>query len=82
MIKKFKEFISESKKYTVDDFLVGTKIEFKDKEVWVVVKPNARKASDEITIKPYNDIAKKHNVSVAIDYDIVSLNKDIKSIIK
>lgn len=71
--------------FQVTDFPEGTKILFKDGEEWIVVKPGMRgssnrRKSDEITIRPFNKLAKDRNVSLPIDIDLDSLNANTKSI--
>jgi len=82
-IKLFEEFVNES--YKINDFPEGSLITFKDKEVWRVVKAGMRRSndrvgSDEITIKPYNDLAKDKNVSMVIDVNLDFLNANVKKI--
>lgn len=78
----------ESKhKYNVEDFPEGSKILFNDGEEWIVVKPGMRgsgsfRSSNEITIKPFNKLAKDKNVSLSIDVDLDFLNANVKSINK
>jgi hypothetical protein len=85
-IPNFEDFLNESS-YNVKDFPENALITFKDKEVWKVVKPsgmsglfNRRRSADEITIKPYNDLAKDKNVSLSIDVDLKYLNANVTKI--
>jgi len=43
-------------------------------------RSNDRVGSDEITIKPYNDLAKDKNVSMVIDVNLDFLNANVKKI--
>jgi len=68
--------LDENKNTKITDYAVGMLVHFKDGEVWKVVEPSKistglfnRKRTDEISIKPYNDLAKKRNVSLAIEVD-------------
>lgn len=79
--------LTESKSsYNIDDFTEGAIITFDDGEEWKVVKPGMRGSrervkSNEITIYPHNDIAKKSNISKNIDVSLDYLNShavDIK----
>ena len=81
------ESINESKSYKIEDFPLDALITFKDNEVWKVVKAgmrasNNRVKSDEITVKPYNDLAKKRNISLPIDLTLTYLNDNVKKIEK
>jgi len=72
-------------KYSVDDLPTGSIIHFKDGESWIVVKSdmrasNNRKQSNEVTVKPYNIIAKNNNVSLAIDLDIDYINQNVTKV--
>lgn len=78
-IPSLDSFINEAmtNTYNIDDI-----IEFKDGEEWIVVKPGMRHPSErvkdnEITIKPYNKLAKDRNVSFPIDVtlDFIEKNK-------
>lgn len=71
--------------FQVTDFPEGTKILFKDGEEWIVVKPGmrgsgTRRKSDEITIRPFNKLAKDKNISLPIDINLEFLNANTKSI--
>lgn len=78
--------VNEAKnKYKITDFPEGSKILFNDGEEWIVVKKGMRgsgswRNSDEITIKPFNKLAKDKNVSLAIDINLEFLNANAKSI--
>lgn len=76
-----------SKIFSVDDFKKGDVILFKNGEEWLVVDPGMRRSvdrrnSDEITIKPWNDIAKRGHISMAIDFPIASINDEIAELKK
>jgi hypothetical protein len=81
------ESVDEAKNnFQVTDFPEGSKIMFNDGEEWIVVKPglrgsNNRRTTDEITIKPFNKLAKDKNVSLSIDVNIDYLNANVKSVI-
>jgi hypothetical protein len=86
-IPTFENFLNESKSFSIIDFPVDSIIHFKDGESWKVVKPsgmsglfNRRRSLDEITIKPYNDLAKKKNVSLTINVDLNYLNANVTKI--
>jgi len=49
-----------------NEFLVNSFINFADGEVWVVVKNNG---FGRITAKPFNELAKTKNISLAIEFD-------------
>jgi len=80
------------KKDTIDEaagqneYNEGDLVKFKDdKEVWQVVKAgmrnaNAKVQSNEVTIKPYDALAKRNNVSVPIDITIEYLNANTEKI--
>ena len=81
--------LDENKNTKITDYAVGMLVHFKDGEVWKVVEPSKistglfnRKRSDEISIKPYNDLAKKKNVSLAIEVDLNYLNDNVTKIVK
>ena len=86
MSKSLFKNISESKnKFKITDFPEGSKILFNDSEEWIVVKKGMRgsgswRNSDEITIKPFNKLAKDKNVSLAIDVNLEFLNANVKEI--
>jgi hypothetical protein len=77
---------NESKnKFKITDFPEGLKILFKDGEEWIVVKKGMRgsgswRKGDEITIKPFNKLAKDKNVSLSIDVNLEFLNANVKEI--
>lgn len=88
-IPTFEDFLNEASSFKITDFPVDAIIHFKDRETWQVVKPsgmsglfNRRRSADEITIKPYNDLAKKKNVSLAINVDLNYLNANVTKIEK
>jgi hypothetical protein len=60
----------------VDSYKIGDVLEFKDGEAWKVVKVKSN--LDKLVIKPYNELAKKQNVSIEIDIDLDYLNKNLK----
>jgi hypothetical protein len=71
--------------YKITDFPEDSKILFNDGEEWIVVKKGMRgtgshRKSDEITIKPFNKLAKDKNVSLAIDVNLDYLNSNVKKI--
>lgn len=66
--------------YSVEDFPGGSLIHFNDGETWKVVKP-ATKWSN-ISAKPYNDLAKNRNISLAIDFSLEYLNENVNKIDK
>ena len=80
------------KKDTIDEasgqneYKEGDLVKFKDdKEVWQVVKAGMRNSNDrvqsnEVTIKPYDALAKRNNVSVPIDITIEYLNANTEKI--
>jgi len=81
--------LDENKNTKITDYAVGMLVHFKDGEVWKVVEPSKistglfnRKRTDEISIKPYNDLAKKRNVSLAIEVDLNYLNDNVTKIVK
>lgn len=81
-LQTLEEFLNESKTWKIEDFPINSIIKFKDKEEWIVVKPGMRSSGsirkvDEITIKPYNKLAKDRNVSLSIDVDLDYLNKNV-----
>jgi len=69
-----------------NEYNEGDLVKFKDdKEVWQVVKAGMRNANDkvqsnEVTIKPYDALAKRNNVSVPIDITIEYLNANTEKI--
>lgn len=74
--------LHESKNsYEVKDFPINSLITFKDGEVWKAVKSDLRKKADEITIKPFNKLAKDKNVSLAIDVSLKYLNDNVTAIV-
>ena len=78
--------LNESKKTKIEDYAIDKLVHFKDGEVWKVVKSdmrgsNNRKQSDEVTIKPFNKIAKDKNVSLAIDVKLDYLNANVIKIV-
>jgi len=79
--------VNEANKYQITDFPVNSLIEFKDGEIWKVVKAGMRASNsqvkgDEITIKPDNKLAKEKNVSLAIDVTLEYLNANVLKITK
>lgn len=79
--------VNEGTKYTVKDFPIDSLITLKDGEVWKVVKAGMRASdsrvkSDEITIWPFNKLAKDKNVSLTIDVNLDYLNANVKKIDK
>jgi hypothetical protein len=71
--------------YKITDFPEDSKILFNDGEEWIVVKKGIRgsgswRKSDEITIKPFNKLAKDKNVSLAIDVTLEFLNTNVKEV--
>jgi hypothetical protein len=71
--------------YKITDFPEDSKILFNDGEEWIVVKKGMRgsgswRKSDEITIKPFNKLAKDKNVSLAIDVTLEFLNTNVKEV--
>jgi hypothetical protein len=71
--------------FKITDFPEDSKILFNDGEEWIVVKKGMRgtgshRKSDEITIKPFNKLAKDKNVSLAIDVNLDYLNANVKKI--
>jgi hypothetical protein len=86
MSKALFKNINESKnKFKITDFPEGSKILFNDSEEWIVVKKGMRgsgswRNSDEITIKPFNKLAKDKNVSLPIDVNLEFLNANVKEI--
>lgn len=72
-------------KYTIEDFPVGSIIQFKNGEEWKVVKAgmrgsNDRVKSNEITIFPHNKKAKETHISMSIDITLEYLNKNVKKV--
>lgn len=68
--------------YEIEDFKEDDLIHFRDGMVWIVVKTGMRKSydrkrNDEVTVKPYNDLAKERNVSIPQDFSIDFINKNI-----
>jgi hypothetical protein len=81
----FKNINEAKNKFKITDFPEGSKILFIDGEEWQVVSKGMRgsgswRKSDEITIKPFNKVAKDKNVSLAIDVSLEYLNTNVKSI--
>ena len=66
--------------YSVEDFPGGSLIHFNDGESWKVVKV-ATKWS-KVSAKPYNDLAKNRNISLAIDFSLEYLNENVNKIDK
>lgn len=87
-IHTFDGFINEGTTYTIEDFNDGDIVHFRDNEAWEVVNSsgkglfNRRRSADEITIKPFNKLAKDKNVSLAIEVDLNYLNKEVTKIEK
>lgn len=88
-IPTFENFLNEAKSFKITDFPVDAIVHFKDGEAWKVIKPsgmsglfNRRRSADEITIKPYNDLAKKKNVSLPINATLDFLNRELDKIEK
>ena len=86
-LQTFEQFLNEASKYKPEDFAEGDTIEFNDGEEFIVVKsgmrnPSDRKKADEITMRPHNDLAKKRNVSMASDFSMGYLEKNVKQINK
>ena len=78
--------ITESKKYQIKDFPIDSLVTFKDGETWKVIKAgmrssNDRVKSDEITIKPFDEVAKRKNVSLPIDVNLDYLNANVTKIV-
>ena len=78
--------LNESKMTKIEDYKIGKFIHFKDGEVWQVVKSGLRgsdnrKHADEVTIKPFNKLAKEKNVSLAIDVNLNYLNSNVIKIV-
>jgi len=66
--------------YNVEDFPIGSLIHFNDGESWKVVKTGMK--SNEISAKPYNELAKNRNISLAIDFSLEYLNENVNKIDK
>jgi hypothetical protein len=66
--------------FKITDFPINSLIEFENGEIWKVVKPNNSIKPNEISIKPYNKVAKDKYISLAIDVSISFLNKTVKYI--
>ena len=87
-IQTFESFVNEAaNQFKVEDFAVGSHVHFKDGEEWLVVepgmrRPDSRRKDDEITMKPFNKKAKDSNVSLAIDFTVEYLNKEVTKIDK
>jgi hypothetical protein len=85
---KSQNYLNEAKNnFKITDFPEGSKILFNDEEEWIVVKPGmrgsgSRRNSDEITIKPFNKLAKDRNISMPIDINLEFLNSNVKSVTK
>jgi hypothetical protein len=61
-----------------NSYNVGDIVRFPDGEEWLVVKPGMRhprdrRGDDEITMKPYNNVAKSKYISLPIDFKINDL---------
>ena len=66
--------------YSVEDFPVDSLIHFNDGESWKVVKATTKWCN--ISAKPYNDLAKNRNISLAIDFSLEYLNENVNKIDK
>jgi hypothetical protein len=66
--------------YSVEDFPGGSLIHFNDGESWKVVK--AATKWSKVSAKPYNDLAKNRNISLAIDFSLEYLNENVNKIDK
>jgi hypothetical protein len=87
VIYVYESKVNEANAYKITDFPVNSLIEFKDGEIWKVVKADMRASNsqvkgDEITIKPDNKLAKEKNVSLAIDVTLEYLNANVLKITK
>jgi hypothetical protein len=67
-----------NKNKIISNYRIGDIISFKDGEDWKVVK--VKDKIGILVIKPYNEKAKKNNVSIEIDIDADYLRKNIKSV--
>jgi hypothetical protein len=66
--------------YSVEDFPVDSLIHFNDGESWKVIKVATKWGN--ISAKPYNDLAKNRNISLAIDFSLEYLNENVNKIDK
>ena len=72
-------------KYEISNFTLGSLVHFKDGEVWIVVKSgmrgsDSRLQNDEVQLRPYNQLAKKNNTSIGVDFNLDYLNKNVVKI--
>ena len=70
--KKLAENLDLSK-WKIDD-----KVEFSNGEVWRVAKPGYKKATDSIFLIPFNDVAQKEHLPVAIEFTKDELENPIR----
>ena len=67
---------------SIENYKVGDILKFKDGEEWKVVKAGMRASDsrvkpDEITIAPYNQLAKDRNISLPIDINLDYLKNNL-----
>jgi len=79
--------VNEAALYKIEDFPINSLIEFKDGEIWKVVKAGMRASdsrvkSGEITISPNNKLAKDKHISLPIDVNLEYLNANVSKITK
>ena len=58
------ESLNEAKE--LSSYKIGDKVEFPNGEIWKVAKPGVK--YDKVFLAPFNDIAKKGHISVAIEF--------------
>ncbi len=79
-IHTFEEFLNEGKStYTISDFTLGAEVTMAD-EVWKVTNPIVR--NERVFMIPFNSVAKKRYVSIAIEFDLNWLNGAVTKIEK
>jgi len=71
----FYEGLEEAEE-SISEYKVGDILKFKDGEEWKVMK--VKDNVGKLVIKPYNEKAKKGNVSLEIDIDLDYLKKNLK----
>ena len=83
-IPTFDEFTNESRlneyrEFSVNDFPIGAEVWMAD-EVWKVVKPGSR--GEKVIMVPFNAVAKKRYISIAIEFDLNWLAGTVEKIDK
>jgi len=75
--------INENEHLDLSKWKIGDNVEFSNGEIWKVAKPGYKKANDSIFLAPFNAIAKKGHISLAIEFTADELTNTVtESVLK